>query len=444
LVQYMITIPAEWKQFTIDTAARTHYIEQMYKAANPQTVTKDQLTQIVKLQTLSQSNGASIISFSENTVIPDAIKQILETSVDFLKLSSQDKYKAGQAQVYKILTNITSDAKSYVIHYDVYPHSIPSVDNTTQQQQQTQSTGKGKVKAAATTQQNPDVSDLKNVIQYNYLFSGLNNSIIDFKVEYTPEAATMALDTNLNIGVARFKENGAAGQSTTDLLYASSGENITSSFTPGLRPGDPIFFPNVSGDQRSDNATQRASEALSPEAAQALLKSKQEYTQTMAQAHFLSTLQAEITVRGNPNIIAKYADRNTRGGCPPHGVQISGSGASTNVSNLTTAKQQYYTNYYYPRIQALTRAAATTSDSLLNGVDISVYPLHIVVGIYAPNVDTTGNYLTDAPMFTNSFFYNGPYRVLFMETRFSGGEFSHTFTMMPQLDVEVQNDGGGK
>ena len=60
----------------------------------------------------------------------------------------------------------------------------------------------------------------------------------------------------------------------------------------------------------------------------------------------------------------------------------------------------------------------------------------------APNVDFNGNYVQGESMFTDKFFFNGPYMVLFVQTSFSNGEFSHTLSMIPYdvSGIVTQND----
>lgn len=448
LVQYMINIPDDWRKMPISTATRSHNEELMFPAKTKTNTSAPPAANEFNLTKLEASPAYSEMKFSEATTITDAVKSILESSIDFLSLQSEDNKKSGQAIAFKTLMALTSDETTYLIHIDVYPYLVPNVANTPDIGASSLKTGQANIDTA---------NDQSNIIEYNYLFSGLNNAIIDFKIDYMPEAATMALDSSLNIGAPRFAQNAAEGQKKSDVARAASGEKTSATFSPDLRSSDPIFMAVQTKDQKNNNATQKAAEAIPADQAAAVLKAKQEYTKTMADVHFLTTTSVEITVRGNPNIISKYADKNTRGGPIPHDLMIGTSNIAMAVTDgilntlagqnkiaLKTAKDSYRTKYYQPRIDAVLKPK-TTKDPLINNLDVSVAPLFVKINIYAPNMDYEGNAVdASAGMFTDAFFYNGAYRVLFIETHFQGGEFTHDITLVPSLLISSQNDGPSK
>jgi hypothetical protein len=58
-------------------------------------------------------------------------------------------------------------------------------------------------------------------------------------------------------------------------------------------------------------------------------------------------------------------------------------------------------------------------------------PVYVKLNIRAPNVDFNGNYKDGEPMFTEKFFYNGTYMILYITTTLSGGEFKHVMKLNP-------------
>lgn len=439
LVQYMFTVPEEWKGFRCNVAGRDKHREQMFIAATSAAKSEDEIRAKADAIRVEKSGTKTQMSFSDTTTIPDAIRAILESSLDVLDLASEEKRKQGLAQTFKVIMNITSDESTYVVHADVFPYRYPKLaDNGVQ---------------PGASNGNIDGANMKNLITYNYLFSGLNKDVLDMKIHYLPESA-VALDTAVDIGQSRFATNAAYGQTRSGAAQAalqpSSSETKIS--MPDLKSGDPIFFAMKTKDQRNNVNSQRTEE-LGREQAVEAFKKKQEYASTIAQFHFLSSIDTDITIRGNPNIIEKYADRGTRGGIPPHPEFISsndlpainsaqsGESAFENIieQRLASAKSRYYGSYVKPRIDMVPRGPA--SDTLLSGPDISVSPIFCKINMFAPNIDyTTSDFQGAGPRYTDEFFYKGPYMVMTVKTVMEGGDFTHTLNLIP---YDVSGVGAG-
>lgn len=419
LVQYMITAPAEWRAFVPGSAKADKHEEKPAPRRGGG----------VKPSTASVGNAE--VSFSPNATITDAIKSILESSKQFTDLASADNRKAGTGFTFKTVTAITCDDATYVVHFDIYPFRLPKIDGNNNKVSVGNKTVVG------------DASIVKNLITYDYIFTGRNSHIKNLKVEYGPEAS-VALDVNLQLGSARMTDNARNGQTQKGVQDSSTGAKKTTEFSTNMRPGDPLFLPVVSKEQKNNNSSQHT-EHQGKEVAAEAFKSKQEYNQTFAFLHFLSSINLDVTVRGNPNIIRKFADRNERGGLPPHGSIISGpdlkqmTTSSTNgtsssliqtVNNgITSSKQQYISAYITPRINAWNKTGSR--DALLNGVDVTTLPVFVKINIRAPNVDSTGTFKPGEEMFTDKFFYDGVYQMLFVKTTFAGGDFEHNISLIP-------------
>lgn len=433
LVQYMITIPDKWKNFQITTASRSKNKEAMFKSAKPTETPKEVVKTDVTVAQTNQENRYFQFTFSQTTTISDAIKSILESSKEFLELASEELRKQGLATAMKTITTFTSDESTFTIHFDIYEHLIPRVDANT-----------GELVAG-----NPSRStlgeEIKNLITYDYIFTGKNSHIRELKIQYHPAAAVVALSVDLEIGQARFADNAAAGQTRANMRPITIGAPSTKDLAPQIGENDPILLPMISKDQQQNNTAQK-NEEYGKEESTAILRAKQEYTSTYASLHFLSSIGMEMTVRGNPNIIRKYADRDERGGIPPHQTIISTAELNALVaeSQLTAAtnfesrvkqgvqssKSYYIKKFITPRITPAQRNTGS-KDELLNGIDIATMPVFVKINILAPNVDHTGEYISGEPMFTDKFFFNGPYRVLTVKTIFTGGDFHHIFTLVP-------------
>ena len=426
LVQYMITAPEEWRAFNPNLASSSVTQEQVFQANS--NVTKNAVSY--------HPVGDRQIPFSPTSPITNVIKNILESSNEFLKLSSAEKRRSGQAQAFKTITTITSDESTYVIHFDVYQYYMPKIaKDVTQNNQVTKRPVTGSAEI------------VQNVISYDYMFSGRNSHIKSLQIKYDPESS-IALDTDLQLGKQRAAQVANVGQTTKAVESVSTGAKSTTEFAKNIRRGDPIFMPIKTAEQRKNNSAQYV-EGLSTDEAKDTFKSKQEYNQTYAFLHFVSSMLIEMQVRGNPNIIRKFADRNERGGMAPHTQIISSRQLKEqiNLSNLVdtvgksvqTSKANYIQQFVKPRME-FAKKGTDANDSLLNNIDVSTLPVFVKLNIQAPNVDHLGNYMPGESMFTDRFFFNGPYQMLVVKTTFSGGDFEHSMTLIPYQISEDNND----
>lgn len=428
LVQYMITAPKEWEEFPLNTAGKSENVEQYFIAKTK--AVQDQLkaaSDAAAKTAAAQKARDSYASFSYSTSVQDAIKVILESSKQYLDLASTQKMREGKAIAPKVVVNITSDATTYLVHYDIYEYKAPKMDIEN-----------GQVKTSPFLQM-PD-GRVRNLLVYDYIHSGRSSHILDLKVEFSPYAAAAALDVDINLGQGRFADNAEAGQKIKLVDQASvDGEETSTHFNPLMRPGEPVFPPVKTRDQQTHFSSLNTEE-MNRQEAHRNLKAKQEHTNTMAVLHFLGSLQAQMTIRGNPNLLKKYCDRQYRGGIPRHVLSmkvddlkdLTADSADAFFTNnvkgkVKSGKDEYYKTFVLPRIDK----AGSTGDEILDGPDIATYPLFAQINIFAPNVDFLGNTIPGNPQFPNRFFYNGAYQVPIITHLFSNGMFTQVMTLIP-------------
>ena len=497
LVQYMITLPDGWSDFELSAAAQSANLEKTFLANGAtQKVADDQLaTAQVALFNLTQGQGSanatpaeiaaaksavtqalnaqnktaaantaaykasqenlrplqqqtknnipySQMSFSSNTEITDAIRDILECCEAVLNLASEGKRKAGTAVLWKVVPNITCDDISFTLHFDVFAYPIEKpVANTT-----------STLSAGSTNTQivSGPAGTIRNLLTYDYLFSGFNSHIKDLNINFDPYQGALIIDTNVSLGKPRMAVLSAAGQTTQAVNSASDGQKSTTKSAPDVRASDPIFFPIRTSDQQTNGSGMNLDDLPTTNAFK-IAQAKAEYQQTLATVHFMSSASLEMTVRGNPNIIKKFADASQKGGLAPHTVFVTGQELSAIPLNITVsnaqqdylnleakvqgAKAKYIKDYITPKVDSVQKALATSGgskDALLNGLDPICTPLYAQVNIYAPNIDyTTADFKDGEDLYTNQFFYQGPYFILSIVTNFTNGEFTHVFSMIP-------------
>lgn len=444
LVQYMLTVPKEWANFQINTAGKSKNVEQVFiaKTKEQDDKTKAALAQNVKD---AQSSGDaekvsaaikardSFTSFSYTMSVQDAITHILESSKEYLALASTANRVEGKAQVHKSILTISSDVSTYLMHFDVYPYSAPKIETDAK---------KDIIQTSTNTNNRLPDGQIKNLLKYDYIFSGKNSHVLDFKIEFSPHAAAPALDIDLNLGQNRLADNSSAGQKERKVDQASSAGKIkTTEYNPLMRPGEPVFVPAKTRDQQNGFTSLNTEESAD---GTQMIKAKQEHTNTLAILHFLGSMNATMTIRGNPNLLKKYCDTNTRGGVPPHTLNMKATDLkvlsnsqlpetvddffrNTISTKLNSGKELYRTKF----LDVRTESKVTGTDPILHGNDIAVSPMFAKINIFAPNVDFLGNPMHGESLYTNKFFYDGIYMVMFITHTFENGSFKQTLTMIP-------------
>lgn len=444
LVQYMLTVPKDWANFQINTAGKSKNVEQVFVTKTKEQDDKTKAALAANVQSAQASgdtakvNAAikardSFTSFNYSMSVQDAITHILESSKDYLALGSMANREEGKAQVHKTILTLSSDVATYLMHFDVYPYSAQKVDANTQ---------KDIVQTSTNTNNRLPDGQVKNLLKYDYIFSGRNSHVLDFKIEFNPHAAAPMLDMDLNMGQNRLADNGAAGQKERKVdAAASNGKAKTSEYNPLMRPGEPVFIPAKTRDQQNGFTSMNTEESAD---GTQMIKAKQEHTNTLAVLHFLGSMNATMTIRGNPNLLKKYCDTNTRGGMPPHTLNMKAADLkalsssqlvetaddffrNTISAKLSSGKEIYRTKF----LDARTESKVVGTDPILHGNDIAVSPMFAKINIFAPNVDFLGNPMRGESLYTNKFFYDGVYMVMFITHSFENGSFKQTLTLIP-------------
>ena len=440
LVQYMITLPEKWRNYPVSTAGRGQSIERVFKALQQRQAELDKAKAeseaAAKKGGSADSTGTRYTSFSATMSITDAIKAVLESSEKILEQANVKSRKDRQVSVYKTIVSVTSDEFTYVVHFDIYEHKAPDVSGVKQK-----STVAAKSDAKSNYLRAPDGS-IRNMIEYDYIFTGRNRHITDMKIKFSPDSA-IAFDGRIDVGTARRGTNVQAGQ-VSEKKQDVDGEPRTDDLSL-LRSNDPVFvnfktaFAATGGVAHGPGTLSQGTDY------KGFQQNRQEFTKTMALLHFLGTMELQLTIRGNPALLKKYADRQVRNGVPQHFVQGIGAellGSLANASSLQqsrniflsniksriqSAKAQYYSQYVKPK-------ASLAAGSLF---DVASVPMFIRVNIMAPNVDVTGQPLSDKPMFTDQFFFQGAYMLLTVRHSFENGIFSQDLLAVP---YDVYND----
>lgn len=456
LVQYMITIPEEWRSFVANQATKARNLTQQYaiEGAIRGDATAEERADYVNKVQIAESNDSSVqVTFAPNTSITQALLHILVSSKEVLDLASEEKRQNGEATLFRTVTNITSDKNIYVIHVDVIPYRYPSTDSLTVKQLDQQQPTNSSIPAGQPSKIAVGADTPKNLIVYDYIFTGQNSHILNLNIKYMPESV-IAFDTGIDTGRNRLNRVSAAGgNSQTNMQAAANSERDperSATYAPTIRRNDPILPGLRSTTQRTNNA-EVSNESTTAVDSDDQIKARGEFTVSQAYLHFVSSMQLMMTIRGNPNILRKHADRQSKGGQPPHPPiidstqlnQINSAGATTPAEQifrdvleapLRSARSSYYSSYVKPKIDS-----ATVTTTSADGPDIMASPLFFKVNIKAPNIDyKTGNTTlsidgNSEPLYTDKFFFDGPFISTTIKTHFESGNFTHEVELIPYI-----------
>ncbi len=450
MVQYMITVPDEWKEFACKQATKSENITQLHTVGGiAENASSEERAEFVDKVQIEEDSASSVsMTFAPTTTITQAVSHILMSCLDVLKLASAEKRQNGEATLFKTALNITSDKTTYVVHVDVFPYRFPKSESLAGA---APANGSSTIDPNNSTNISAGSETPKNLLVYDYIFTGQNSHILDLAIKYMPESV-IAFDTGIETGKNRMARASAVGNSQTNIQEAANPSPRpanSATFAPTLRPNDPIL-PGLRSTSQQTNNGGVFNESTDKEHAAEQVRATNEFVLSQAYLHFVSSMNLSMTIRGNPNLLRKHADRKTKGGQPPHprildatrlqSINASTANADEIFANiiqqpLRSAKDAYYSTYVKPKIES-----ALSSNSP-DGPDLMASPLFFKINIKSPNIDyKTGNFttgLTDdgqrEPLYTDKFFFDGPYISTLVTTTFQGGSFTHTVDMIPYV-----------
>lgn len=273
LVQYMFTIPDDWDNFRVIG---------IY----------DMVKEIIfgkGKRSNTETRGVKIgFQPTPETRITDVLETILKHCTDVQKLASNEKRVEGNLKFYQILTSVTSDDDTLVVHYDIVNYAIPKVEQDS-----------NKKEGSDTVKKTPifDIDDKKNVMVFDYIFTGKNRDIL---------ALDMKLN-NVNLFIADSIVSGdkPAKEDEKDQKDKSndSTKDKKSEIVLNIREKDPITVPMKTGSQQ-----QNMSFITQTDDRNDAVKSRQQFIHNISMAHGVSSLNIIMKIRGNPNLYKRFND----------------------------------------------------------------------------------------------------------------------------------------
>lgn len=390
LVQYMFTIPDDWADFKIngvvDAAVETSFKKNNEKKTDTKGV-------LIGLKTSPASN------------ILEVLEILMKQSDDVQKLASNKNREDGFLRGYRILPNVTSDDDTVVVHYDVVNYCIPKKEDNSAKKE-----GQDEVKKINDQFQ---IDDTKNVMFFDYIFTGKNSDILDFQMKINDVQIYLA--DNIMIGAETSREV------KKDQTDKSSDEASTKPKEAVLkiRSGDPITPPMKTGSQY-----QNMSWITEADSKKDSIKARQQFIHNMSLAHGVSSFNVIMKIRGNPDLYGRFTDSSLM----PH-VKIIDNVKDVkyvtsddkfingvNGNYLLENDVKTYLDAKKARIEAL-GAKGTNAPALT--------PFYLKIKIMGQNFDINDkseNAFSNFKPF-EQFWYDGYYQVVKIDHRFMNGKF---------------------
>lgn len=393
LVQYMFTVPDNWAEFKVDG---------IYHGATETKFKSDGTKENV------ETKGVYIgLNTTPNTTILDALETMLKQCNDVQKLAGNDKRAEGNLKGYKILTNVTSDDDTVVVHYDIANYAIPKLTEDSGKKE-----GKDSVDKSVPFQIDKD----KNLMTFEYLFTGKNVDILNFDMKINN--VNVFLADNLIIG------DQAAQETTKNQADKPADDTKTKNkeLIVNIREKDPIILPMKTGSQQQNMAWSTETDARKD-----TVKSRQQFIHNMSLAHGVSSFNIILKIRGNPNLYRRFSEASLM----PHVKIIDNIQdvkyitsdekfvKGTNGEFLSSNDVKTYLDAKNARVKEVGAEVEAQQNKTA-----TLLPFYVKVHIRGQDFDV----LQGADSFSNfkpfqDMWYNGYYLVTKIEHKFMNGEF---------------------
>lgn len=417
-VKYHITIPTEWRDFEYAGAASGGASETVFAntASRPgqANTTEKFKQQIAKPAVVTDSQLAVEAGTTITEVLDTMFKQTPEISR--MGMGVYDKEKKESVTFYKHLVGITSNNDSVTLHVDIIPFEVPNVTAET-----TEKAGQDDAKFY----QMVDGKRVpKNYFEYDYIFTGKNNDILEFDMKF--QDLQWMLASNLDLGAGAFTGVSALDSTTSEgEATATTKANTTKgSELMVMRAYDPLL-PPVQTAAEFENFS-RYTSLLPRDKEGAVIKASQDYTKNLAAFYACAPIVANLTIRGNPEIMAKFN--------MPSFLPAPGETAQTTASSRSSQSKAAYRKSLEAEILLKEAAAGQyeVSKSSNGAMRVSTLgnspyvntPVFIRVNIKGPNVDFVTAEMVNGEEFTRDVLSDAYYIVMKVRTVIEGSNFT--------------------
>ena len=416
-VKYMITIPKEWEEFTFNGASMAAATETMFKKPNAE---KDAKAPQPKVGEVLDSN-LSVEPGTTITAVLDTMFRQVSQIADLAagRRENGKEGKEGFVTFYKHFVGLTSTDAFVVVHVDVVEFQVPNVSINS-----TQNVGTN----ADQFYQMVDGKRIpKNYAEFDYIYTGKNADILNFDLKL--QDLQFLLASNMKLGAGAVAGVSEHGQTDRKVADAKRSELVNA------RAYDPLIMPRLSKDELENFAKFASLTARQPGAD--LNKAAQDATRNLSMFYAMSPITAVMTIRGNPDIMAKFNQNSFLPTPKVSGGSSSGSSGSQagtdrpaeldRVQYRADFMRQIIENNMDSQGQATIEQGAGGALRVVRTLGSANYastPVFVKINIKGPNVDFRTSDLVRGEDFSKAILNDNYYVVMKVTNKIEGSNFT--------------------
>jgi hypothetical protein len=425
IVQYQITIPDKWRQFTCDGSSVHAAIEKTFVKKEKTAQTTPQQASTAGGKDLTPATS-TYMSVDPGLTITAVLEMMFKACSDIQKLGNADKLLQTNEFItfYKHLVSISSDNNSFVVHVDVIPFEVPNVVPPKQDQATLTAQHQGKFYEEVTDERTgKKIMQPVNFFELDYIFTGKNLDILHFDLKLQDLQFLLAS----NVKVSEGDLFNVSGQGQGDKAQPD-GTSLPKTLLTSARQYDPIMLPLLTPEQRK--AFSQYATARTPSEQQRKTADSQAYARNLSAFYAQSPIMVNMTIKGNPDIMEKFNHDKP----VPHTTSTSATGTGTSTTN-TTVKGAYREQLEADILKLNDGKSVTKSKNgfsikrPLGDASYTTTPVFAKINIKGPNVDPTTNELIDGQDFAAEVLYNNYYVVFKVTNIIQRGVFTQELEM---------------
>ncbi len=428
-VQYMITLPTDWYNYTFTGPSQGGAKEINFKellALEEGKRTKEQQS-AAEAQKKAQSSGAapakeSYMAVDPNLSITEVLDMMFNQTLEVQKLANfngRDRSKTEAIKFYKHLVSVTSSDARFTVHVDVVEFTVPNVNLK-------EDTNKDAVSQtpeflSKTTDPKTGVTKLlpKNYIEYDYIFSSKNLDVLSLDLKIEQLNILLMQGTKLGQGNLWSKNDGGQAQKDGETVGYDQDTLMT------LRPKDPVRLRMLTPEEKtnfSNIAGNLQKQQKGPDTPSAI---SQQYTKNLSDFYNMGGA-AKMTVRGNPVLMGEVVLSDLEKHID---VVTLISGKELVSETKDSVRKDWRENL--EKTLGMKPGLKRTRNGLevLKGPSFVTTPVFVKVNVYGPNVDFVTLDQIEGP-FSKELLTDNFYFVSAIKNKIEGSRFTQELDLL--------------
>lgn len=438
-VKYMVTLPKDWGKLTFTGNATHSATERNFKAEikgldagkNPEQKKAEQKKDEQKQEVLPAKD--TNMSVEAGTTITEVLDLMFKQVPGIQEFAAGDKItqQDGKLTFYKHVVSLSSNDQEVTVHVDVVAFDVPNIKppkDTGSNQVSTNMEYLGEpVMQNGVTRRFP-----KNYFELDYIYTGKNSDILNFDLKIQDLQNLIAANTKVSEGhiiAEALKGQTDVGQGT-DAAQDQLQKEILNA-----RPYDVLLLPKLT--QLDAKAFSQLATIRSREHVDKITTIQQQYAQNTSAFYAISPIQVIMTIKGNPEIMAKFSIPKP----PTHVSTTTTTTRGVSTTNLSE-KDKYRAQFEQEILKKgdITEGSSAGTFAVKRQLGSDSYlstPVFCTVNIMGPNVDFLTNAAIAGQDFATKVLFDNFYVVFKLTNIIENGVFTQ------ELELHSFNVFGG-